>query len=286
VQDDRSGPSAAIVNWSGAAFVAPLTLERAEEWWRRTVASADGRSIVLVARDAGEIVGTALLTLDAKRGSSADHLYRKLGWTEAGTIPAFAFDPDGATPHDAVFFYKEPGRGGDRRSAQASAGSRGAARDAPDFSRVAREYSASRPGYPAELFAWLAAVSTRHELAWDAATGSGQAAVGLAEHFDRVIGTDGSEAQVLHARPHPRVEYRVARSEGSGLPAESVDLVAVASALHWFDLPSFYDEARRVCRRGGVLAVCGPADAVQELRWPLYLRASRLQGRTSARRPG
>ena len=48
---------------SGAAvsFVAPLTRERAEPWWRETLASADGRSVVLVARDARGIVGTVQL---------------------------------------------------------------------------------------------------------------------------------------------------------------------------------------------------------------------------------
>ena len=51
--------------------------------------------------------GFRLLTLDAKRGAPAEHLYRRLGWTAAGTIPRFAFDPDGTTPHDAVVFYKE-----------------------------------------------------------------------------------------------------------------------------------------------------------------------------------
>lgn len=50
--------------------------------------------------------GFRLLTLDAKRGAAADHLYRKLGWIHAGTIPDFALDPDGVTPHDAVLFYK------------------------------------------------------------------------------------------------------------------------------------------------------------------------------------
>lgn len=50
--------------------------------------------------------GFTLLTLDAKRGGVADQLYRSLGWTYAGTIPRFALDTDGVTPHDAVIFYK------------------------------------------------------------------------------------------------------------------------------------------------------------------------------------
>jgi len=45
---------------SGAAvsFLAPLTVERAEQWWRRALTAIDGGAIFLVARDANGIVGT------------------------------------------------------------------------------------------------------------------------------------------------------------------------------------------------------------------------------------
>lgn len=141
---------------SGAAvsFLAPLTLEAAEAWWRKTFGGADARAIFLVARDVEGIAGTVqlhpawapnqphradvaklmvhrrargaglakrlmraiedeargagygLLTLDAKRGAAAERLYRRIGWTVAGTIPRYAFDSDG-TPHDTVIFYRE-----------------------------------------------------------------------------------------------------------------------------------------------------------------------------------
>lgn len=101
----------------------------------------------------------------------------------------------------------------------------------------------------------MAGLVPRHDLAWDCATGSGQAAVGLAAHFARVVATDASAAQVAHAVPHPRVEYRVAPSEASGLAGGSADLVVVAQALHWFDVHAFYGEVRRVLAPGGALAV-------------------------------
>lgn len=123
-----------------------------------------------------------------------------------------------------------------------------------DFSRTARIYARSRPLYPAELFRQLAALAPGGSLAWDCATGNGQAAVGLAEHFERVIATDVSAEQIEFAAAHPRIEYRVARGEASGLEGGSVDLITVASALHWFDLEAFYAEARRVARPGAVLA--------------------------------
>ena len=110
----------------------------------------------------------------------------------------------------------------------------------PDYSRVAESYSMARPGYPDELFKWLASLVERRDVAWDTATGSGQAAVSLARHFRRVIATDISEEQIRHARAHPRIEYRAASAEASGLPDNSVDLVVSAAALHWFDLERFY----------------------------------------------
>ncbi len=122
------------------------------------------------------------------------------------------------------------------------------------FSGVAGAYAEFRPRYPEALFDWLADFAPSREVAWDCATGSGQAAVALASHFECVVATDASAEQIAAATPHPQVEYRVARAETSGLAADSVDTVTVAQALHWFDRPAFYGEAGRVLRRDGVLA--------------------------------
>ena len=145
----------AVESGAAVSFLAPLTPERAQDWWRSTLSSSHSRAIFLVARDADGIVGTVqlhpawapnqphraevvkllvhrrkrrtglgtqlmhaiedaarhdgfnLLTLDAKRGEAAEQLYRRMGWTDAGTIPRYALDTDGTTPHDAVIFYKE-----------------------------------------------------------------------------------------------------------------------------------------------------------------------------------
>lgn len=122
------------------------------------------------------------------------------------------------------------------------------------FSRAAAEYAAHRPRYPAQLFAELAARAPRTDLAWDCATGNGQAALGLAEHFARVVATDASAAQIASAIAHERVTYRVALAHASGLPSSTVDLVTVAQALHWFDRSAFFREVSRVLVPGGVVA--------------------------------
>jgi SAM-dependent methyltransferase len=128
------------------------------------------------------------------------------------------------------------------------------ARFTDPFGAVARAYASFRPTYPDALFAWLADASPGRARAWDCATGSGQAAVALAEHFAEVVATDASAEQLAHARPHPRVRYRVAPAEAGGLPDASADLVTVAQALHWFDLDAFFAEAGRVLRPRGLLA--------------------------------
>lgn len=123
------------------------------------------------------------------------------------------------------------------------------------FSNVAGLYNRFRPRYPSALFEYLATIAPRKEAAWDCATGSGQAAVELAQHFKKVIATDASAEQIENAEQHSRVEYRVTTAENSGLESESIDLVTVAQALHWFDLPSFYTEVKRVLKPDGILAV-------------------------------
>lgn len=123
------------------------------------------------------------------------------------------------------------------------------------FSSVAHLYAGFRPSYPEALFNTLAALAPRRITAWDCAAGNGQASVALAQHFERVFATDASPEQLASAKIIPNVEYRVALAENSGLPAASVDLITVAQALHWFDLPRFYAEVRRVLAPDGLLAV-------------------------------
>lgn len=123
------------------------------------------------------------------------------------------------------------------------------------FSGHAADYARFRPIYPAELFAYLATLTPARDLAWDCATGNGQAAVALAPHFARVIATDASSTQIESAQQHDGVDYRVAPAENSGIETASVDLVTSAQALHWFDIPAFFAEARRVLKPDGAIAI-------------------------------
>lgn len=123
------------------------------------------------------------------------------------------------------------------------------------FSTQSNGYARYRPTYPKALFKFLASVAPDRANAWDCATGNGQAAVALSEYFSSVVASDASSAQVEKAALDGDVRYMVATAEQSGLPDESIDLITVAQAFHWFDQQAFFDEAARVLRSNGVLAI-------------------------------
>lgn len=123
------------------------------------------------------------------------------------------------------------------------------------FSAQSDGYAKYRPTYPVELFRFLASVASADGLAWDCATGSGQVAVALADHFSNVVASDASQSQIDAATQHAGVEYRLATAEQSGLADSSVDLITVGQAFHWFNEALFMSEARRVLRPEGVLAI-------------------------------
>lgn len=52
----------AVESGAAVSFIAPLSQQRAEEWWRRCISGADRRAIFMVAHDdGGGIVGTVQL---------------------------------------------------------------------------------------------------------------------------------------------------------------------------------------------------------------------------------
>ncbi|AXI02013.1 class I SAM-dependent methyltransferase [Aquirhabdus parva] len=123
------------------------------------------------------------------------------------------------------------------------------------FSSLANAYATFRPDYPNALFTWLSSLCVEHELAWDCATGNGQAAKHLAQYFTQVAATDASVDQITQATGPANVQFSVAPAEHTNLPDQSVDLLVVAQAVHWFDFDAFYAEAKRVLKPQGVIAL-------------------------------
>ena len=127
------------------------------------------------------------------------------------------------------------------------------------FSGASQDYSLYRPTYPSELFTYLATLTEQHEAAWDCATGTGQTAQYLSSLYQTVIATDASHTQIAQARhvlaEKQNVRLIVAAAEQTEIASDSIDLVTVSQALHWFDHESFPVEVNRVLKADGVLAV-------------------------------
>lgn len=123
------------------------------------------------------------------------------------------------------------------------------------FDQGGNAYAEFRPHYPPALAQWLAQQAPAHQLALDVGCGSGQLTRLLAPHFDAVIGVDPSASQLDAAATLANVRYLCAPAEKLPPGVRDADLITVAQAAHWLDLPAFYVEARRVARPGAVLAL-------------------------------
>ncbi|MFC0676931.1 class I SAM-dependent methyltransferase [Lysobacter korlensis] len=143
------------------------------------------------------------------------------------------------------------------------------------FSTIAGTYAAARPGYPDALFDALAAVVPADARVWEPGCGSGQATRGLAARFAQVHATDPSPQQIAQHWGNAggqgadgdqaeaatgNLAVAVEPGERASLSDGSVQLIAVAQALHWFDRARFFAECERVLAPGGVLAAWGYPD--------------------------
>jgi len=123
------------------------------------------------------------------------------------------------------------------------------------FSSTSREYSFSRPIYPDVLYKFLNDITPNKDMAWDCATGNGQAAIGLCKYFKNVVASDASKGQLEYQFNRNNITYEMFPAEKANIKDNSVDLITVAQAAHWFDLNNFYKEVTRISNSNGVLAI-------------------------------
>lgn len=125
------------------------------------------------------------------------------------------------------------------------------------FSEGADAYARQRPTYPDALAQFLASQCTETTMAWDCGCGNGQLSHLLANHFDHVIATDASAAQIEQTQPTHTVSFHTAPAEATSIADHSADLITVAQAAHWFDRERFYQEVMRVAKPNAIVALMG-----------------------------
>jgi SAM-dependent methyltransferase len=123
------------------------------------------------------------------------------------------------------------------------------------FDQGGQAYARFRPEYPPQLAAFLATQAADPRLAVDVGCGNGQLTQLLAPWFDKVVGLDPSAEQIANAVPNGTVAYECAAAERLPIADQSASLVTAAQAAHWFDLPAFYGEVRRIGIPGALVAL-------------------------------
>lgn len=123
------------------------------------------------------------------------------------------------------------------------------------FSVQAEKYSKFRPVYPKELFDYILQFVDEKNIVWDCATGNGQAAFALADHFKKIFATDISEKQLVYAKQHENIVYKILPAEQTDFADNTFDLITVAQAYHWIKFNAFEKEAKRVAKNNAVIAV-------------------------------
>jgi SAM-dependent methyltransferase len=130
----------------------------------------------------------------------------------------------------------------------------------PRFGRDADVYNAYRPEYPPQLFdAILTEVPLdRRSCAVDLGAGTGKSTRALLDYFPQVIAVEPDALMAGKLRlSAPRASVRLIPAEDLALNPASVDLVAIAHAVHWMDVPRVTANIAIWLRAGGVLAIWG-----------------------------
>lgn len=123
------------------------------------------------------------------------------------------------------------------------------------FDQDGKDYARFRPQYPHQLATFLTSIAPNNQVAVDIGCGNGQLTQILAPYFNRVVGFDPSADQIANTIPNKRITYQCAPAEQLPLADTSASLITAAQAAHWFDLPAFYKEVRRICIPEAILAL-------------------------------
>ena len=143
------------------------------------------------------------------------------------------------------------------------------------FSNHASDYASYRPEYPESLAEFLSEQVPTKSIAVDVACGSGQLTKSLGAYFDEVYGFDASAEQIDKAMAQSNITYAVAQAESLPLADNSVDIITIAQALHWFDIDSFWQEANRIGKNNSIIAaicynLCKVSDELNPLITEFY----------------
>ncbi|MCL2018574.1 MAG: class I SAM-dependent methyltransferase [Oscillospiraceae bacterium] len=118
------------------------------------------------------------------------------------------------------------------------------------FSGKGAVYAQARPSYPQAAIDYICKFITPDSVVADIGAGTGKFTELLAKRnynmFAVEPNSDMHEQLEITLKPFPNVKIINSTAEATTLPDNSVDLITVAQALHWFDPDKFRAECRRI----------------------------------------
>ena len=123
------------------------------------------------------------------------------------------------------------------------------------FSRKSDDYALYRPSYPEEAVQFLRSECSGSHVV-DIGAGTGIFTKVLLKYFDSVAAVEpNGDMREKFKAFLPDIPCLAGSGEETTLPDASVDLITVAQAFHWLDEEKFKQEAIRILRPGGKVAI-------------------------------
>ena len=122
------------------------------------------------------------------------------------------------------------------------------------FSETGGNYDLYRPSYPRKLVDWIIKTSKIKSSGWIVDIGCG---TGISTRlFDKkgftVIGLDPNKDMLTYAITRGgNVLYRKGSADDTGFSKQSIDLITVAQAFHWFNVKDVMKEFKKVLKPQG-----------------------------------
>lgn len=140
------------------------------------------------------------------------------------------------------------------------------------FDAKGNVYSKARPTYPEALFWYLLSerIIDKEKVVADIGSGTGIFTTQLSPYVNSIVAVEPNEDMRLKAEDKFKTFSNITSlrgtAENTSLPDNSVDLITVAQAFHWFDRKSFKAECKRILKPNGkILLVWNDRDATSEI---------------------
>lgn len=120
---------------------------------------------------------------------------------------------------------------------------------------TAKHYSAYRPPLHDIILKKCISAEENYTFGLDIGCGTGQSSVSLSKYCKKVIGIDPSNAMLLNAHSHPKIEYQNYAGKNLKFGNNSFDIITFAGSLYYAKSQKLLDEVVKISKPYGSIVV-------------------------------